>query len=58
MRLQELAIITDTPLMSDPVLLEKFKAHDRVVHDPKTDLYSYRVSVRLDHPRPPIHPTP
>lgn len=43
MRLQELAIVTDTPLMTDPILLEKFKAHDRVVHDPKTDLYSYRV---------------
>ncbi|KAF8583431.1 hypothetical protein K439DRAFT_64658 [Ramaria rubella] len=42
MRLQELAIVTDTPLMTDVVLLEKFKAHDRVVHDPKTDLYSYR----------------
>jgi len=42
MRLQELAIVTDTPLLSDPGLLEKFKAHDRVVHDPKTDLYSYR----------------
>ncbi|KAF8512099.1 hypothetical protein BU17DRAFT_96631 [Hysterangium stoloniferum] len=42
MRLQELAIVTDTPLMSDPTLLEKFKAHDRIVHDPKTDLYSYR----------------
>lgn len=43
MRLQELAIVTDTPLMTDSILLEKFKGHDRVVHDPKTDLYSYRV---------------
>lgn len=43
MRLQDLAIITDTPLDTDKVLLEKFKAHDRVVHDPKTDLYSYKV---------------
>lgn len=43
MRLQELAIVTDTPLLSDPVLLEKFKSHDRIIHDPKTDLYSYRV---------------
>ncbi|KAI0696152.1 hypothetical protein BC835DRAFT_1343273 [Cytidiella melzeri] len=41
-RLQDLAIITNTPLDTDMVLLEKFKAHDRVVHDPKTDLYSYR----------------
>ncbi|KAI0351597.1 transcription initiation factor IIE subunit beta [Trametes cingulata] len=42
MRLQDLAIITGTPVDTDQVLLEKFRAHDRVVHDPKTDLYSYR----------------
>ncbi|GJJ13968.1 hypothetical protein Clacol_008225 [Clathrus columnatus] len=42
MRLQELAIVTDTPLLSDQNLLEKFKAHDRIVYDPKTDLYSYK----------------
>ncbi|KIK54665.1 hypothetical protein GYMLUDRAFT_76992 [Collybiopsis luxurians FD-317 M1] len=42
MRLQDLAILTSTPLDTDPVLLEKFKAHDRVVYDPKTDLYSYK----------------
>ncbi|KIJ30454.1 hypothetical protein M422DRAFT_783976 [Sphaerobolus stellatus SS14] len=42
MRLQELAILTDTPLMTDAALLDRFKTHDRVVHDPKTDLYSYR----------------
>ncbi|OCH91340.1 transcription initiation factor IIE subunit beta [Obba rivulosa] len=41
-RLQDLAIITNTPLDTDKVLLEKFRSHDRVVHDPKTDLYSYR----------------
>ncbi len=45
MRLQDLAIITNTPVDTDKVLLEKFKAHDRVIHDPKTDLYSYRVRV-------------
>jgi hypothetical protein len=55
MRLQELAIITDTPLMSDPTLLEKFKAHDRVIHDPKTDLYSYRVRTALFVARFPPH---
>lgn len=43
MRLQDLAIITNTPVDTDKVLLEKFRAHDRVIHDPKTDLYSYRV---------------
>ncbi|KAI0651267.1 transcription initiation factor IIE subunit beta [Trametes meyenii] len=42
MRLQDLAIITNTPVDTDKVLLEKFRGHDRVVHDPKTDLYSYR----------------
>jgi len=42
MRLQDLAITTDTPLQTDKALFEKFRAHDRVVHDPKTDLYSYR----------------
>lgn len=43
MRLQDIAIVTNTPLDSDPVLLEKFKAHDRIAWDPKTDLYSYKV---------------
>ncbi|KAK7441725.1 hypothetical protein VKT23_016388 [Stygiomarasmius scandens] len=42
MRLQDLAILTSTPLDTDSVLLEKFRAHDRVVWDPKTDLYSYK----------------
>jgi len=44
MRLQDLAIVTNTPLDTDVVLLEKFKAHDRIQWDPKTDLYSYKVS--------------
>ncbi|KAG6812241.1 hypothetical protein H0H92_003781 [Tricholoma furcatifolium] len=42
MRLQDIAIVTDTPLDTDPVLREKFKAHDRILWDPKTDLYSYK----------------
>ncbi|KAJ3482197.1 hypothetical protein NLI96_g7145 [Meripilus lineatus] len=42
MRLQDLSILTNTPLDTDKVLLEKFKSHDRVLYDPKTDLYSYR----------------
>jgi len=42
MRLQDIAIVTNTPLDTDVVLLEKFKAHDRIQYDPKTDLYSYR----------------
>ncbi|KAG6819321.1 hypothetical protein H0H93_012958 [Arthromyces matolae] len=42
MRLQDIAIVTSIPIDTDPVLLEKFKAHDRVIWDPKTDLYSYK----------------
>ena len=43
MRLQDIAIHTNTPLDVDMVLLEKFKGHDRIHWDPKTDLYSYKV---------------
>ena len=43
MRLQDLAIVTETPLDTNSALLEKFKAHDKIQHDPKTDLYSYKV---------------
>lgn len=42
MRLQDLAIVTNTPIDTDLVLLEKFRAHDKIQHDPKTDLYSYK----------------
>jgi len=42
MRLEDLAIITNTPLVNDRVLFEKFKHHDRVSYDPKTDLFSYK----------------
>lgn len=42
MRLQDIAIITNTPLDKNAGLLERFKSHDRVIYDPKTDLYSYR----------------
>lgn len=45
MRLQDIAIVTNTPLDTDRVLLEKFKAHDRIAWDPKTDLYSYKVDL-------------
>jgi len=45
MRLQDIAIVTNTPLDTDTVLLEKFKSHDRIQWDPKTDLYSYRVGL-------------
>lgn len=47
MRLQDIAIVTNTPLDVDPLLLEKFKAHDRIAWDPKTDLYSYKVILYL-----------
>ncbi|KAJ8468859.1 hypothetical protein ONZ45_g17091 [Pleurotus djamor] len=42
MRLQDIAIVTNTPLDTDRVLLEKFKSHDKIQWDPKTDLYSYK----------------
>lgn len=34
MRLQDLSIHTGIPLDEDNLLLEKFRQHDRVVHDP------------------------
>jgi transcription initiation factor TFIIE subunit beta len=43
MRLQDIAIVTNTPLDTNRVLLEKFRAHDSIQWDPKTDLYSYKV---------------
>ena len=46
MRLQDLAIVTNTPLDTDVVLLDKFKSHDRIQWDSKTDLYSYKVSFK------------
>jgi len=44
MRLDDLAIRTQTPLDTDKVLFEKFKAHERVEFDPKTNLYSFKAS--------------
>ena len=49
MRLQDLAIVTNTQVDSNPTLLERFKGHDRVVWDPKTDLYSYKVGLTALH---------
>lgn len=42
MRLQDIALLTNTPLDTDPLLLEKFKSHSKISYDPKTDLYSYK----------------
>jgi len=43
MRLDDIAIHTNIPALStDESLIVKFRGHDRVVYDPKTDLYSYR----------------
>ncbi|EJD46963.1 transcription initiation factor IIE, beta subunit [Auricularia subglabra TFB-10046 SS5] len=47
MRLQDLAILSNLPLMSDQHLLERFKGHDRVLHDEKTGLFSYRHDFNL-----------
>jgi transcription initiation factor TFIIE subunit beta len=46
MRLEDLAIRTQTPLDADKVLFEKFKAHERVEFDIKTNLYSFKASRR------------
>lgn len=51
MRLQDLAIVTETPLDTNPALLEKFKAHDKIQYDPKTDLYSYKVKSAYVSPK-------
>ncbi|KAH9990845.1 hypothetical protein BJV77DRAFT_1010644 [Russula vinacea] len=42
MRLDDLAIRTQTPLDTDKVLFEKFRAHERVEFDIKTNLYSFK----------------
>jgi len=47
MRLEDIAIVTNTPLTTDSALLEKFKHHDRVAYDPKTDLFSYKVPMSM-----------
>jgi transcription initiation factor TFIIE subunit beta len=44
MRLDDLAIRTQTPLDTDKILLEKFRAHERVEFDLRTNLYSFKVS--------------
>ena len=46
MRLDDLAIRTQTPLDADKVLFEKFRAHERVEFDIKTNLYSFKASRR------------
>jgi transcription initiation factor TFIIE subunit beta len=47
MRLEDLAIVTNTPLDTDSTLLERFRSHDRVEYNPKTDLFSYKVRIVL-----------
>ncbi|KAH9986211.1 transcription initiation factor IIE subunit beta [Russula compacta] len=42
MRLDDLAIRTQTPIDTDKILFEKFRAHERVEFDPKTNLYSFK----------------
>ncbi len=46
MRLDDLAIKTQTPLDTDRVLFEKFRTHERVEFDVKTNLYSFKASLR------------
>lgn len=42
MRIQDIAILLNIPIDTDPVLREKFREHKRVFWDRKTDLYSYK----------------
>ncbi|KAJ3510082.1 hypothetical protein NMY22_g16081 [Coprinellus aureogranulatus] len=42
MRIEDIALMTDTPLDTDPVLREKFRIHDKIQYDPKTKLFSYK----------------
>ena len=46
MRLEDLVIRTQTPIDTDKVLFEKFRAHERVEFDPRTNLYSFKVGPR------------
>ena len=46
MRLDDLVIRTQTPIDTDKVLFEKFRAHERVEFDLRTNLYSFKVSRR------------
>lgn len=43
MRIEDIAVMTETPIDTDPVLREKFKMHDKIQFDPKTNLFSYKV---------------
>src|SRR6266404_6882140 len=45
MRLDDLAIRTQTPIDTDTVLFEKIKSHERVEFDSKTNLYSFQASL-------------
>jgi hypothetical protein len=46
MRLEDLVIRTQTPIDTDKILFEKFRAHERVEFDPRTNLYSFKVGRR------------
>ncbi|TEB33847.1 transcription initiation factor IIE subunit beta [Coprinellus micaceus] len=37
MRIEDIALMTETPIDTDPVLREKFKMHDKIQFDPKTN---------------------
>ncbi|VDC07255.1 unnamed protein product [Peniophora sp. CBMAI 1063] len=41
-RIEDISIVTNTPLDTNAALLDKFLKHERVEYDPKTKLYSYK----------------
>ena len=43
MRLEDIAILSRTPLLDNPALLTAFNSHPDVVIDPKTNLYKFKV---------------
>ena len=46
-RIEDISIVTNTPLDTNAALLDKFLKHERVEYDPKTKLYSYKVRSSL-----------
>lgn len=58
MRIEDIAAMTETPLDTDPVLREKFKMHDKIQFDPKTNLYSYKVRLSPNSSQTPLHNHP
>ncbi|KDQ20315.1 hypothetical protein BOTBODRAFT_152985 [Botryobasidium botryosum FD-172 SS1] len=42
MRIEDLSIMAQVPIATEPELLSKFKNHNQVIYNPKTDTYAYK----------------